>query len=232
MKKISLISGLIFIICLSLQINAQNRIGITGGLNLAKFKLDINLEDSIFENKDVSNRSLFGFGIVADFRLKDNLYLRIEPKYLKKGGNKQEEMPSPGFKVAYTYFELPVYFKYEFGNGGFKPYLITGPTIGFLSSTDVELSMAGVTFTGDMKDVTKSTDFGFGFGCGITYKLGNFDVFIQGCYTLGLKNISKAGSFDIVSGVITESVTVEEDDSFKNRGIQIMAGLTIPFGKK
>ena len=232
MKKISLITGFILIVAISLQINAQNRIGIIGGLNLAKFKLDIDLEESVFENEDVSNRSLFGFGIVADFRLKDNLYIRIEPMYLNKGGDKTEEPPSPGFKTKFSYFEIPVYLKYEIGTGNFTPYLITGPAIGFLSSTDVELSMAGVTFTGDMKDVSKSTDFGFGFGGGFTYKLGNFDVFIQGCYTLGLKNISKAGSFDIVSGVITESLTVEEDDSFKSRGIQIMAGLTIPFGKK
>ena len=57
-------------------------------------------------------------------------------------------------------------------------------------------------------------------------------VFLQGTYTFDLINLNKGGTFNFMLGdqIVVQEQT-EKEDIFKNRGIQIMIGYTIPLNK-
>ena len=65
-----------------------------------------------------------------------------------------------------------------------------GPQVGFnvysKNTWEAKVADEGGKHTEDMKDVTKSVDFGLGLG--LTYNITN-DVFVQGRYTMGLTDV-------------------------------------------
>jgi hypothetical protein len=121
--------------------------------------------------------------------------------------------------------------KAEFGNI-VRPYLMAGPTIGYLLSADTEVEYSGLTFKGDLKEVTEKIDFGLGFGAGLRYPISTVSIFVEGRYILGLLNMQKGGAFEISAGPIVEEITWDKDvDAYKNRGTQIMGGMTLTLGR-
>ena len=97
--------------------------------------------------------------------------------------------------------------KFAFGSGDTKPYVMAGPTVGWLLSAEVDGE--------DIKDDVKSIDFGIAFGGGVSLPMGNNTVFVEGRYSLGLTDINDDPT---------------DDTKFKTKGIQIMAGITFPLG--
>ena len=75
----------------------------------------------------------------------------------------------------------------------------------------------------DTKDLVTSTDFGVGLGGGVSFPVGRSYLFLEARYTIGLSDIRKAGEIEI--GGETEAVP---DETTKTRGIQIMAGFSLP----
>jgi len=91
------------------------------------------------------------------------------------------------------------------------PYAMAGPSIGLLTNAKLKVKDGGEQ---DEKDNTNFFDFGVGFGGGVEHPRGNMTFFAEIRYVLGLTNINK-----------------ESDEStVKNRGLQIVAGVTIPIG--
>lgn len=192
-----------------LPAGAQVNLGVLGGLNLASCDIDP-LEGGM----EISNLTAFGFGCVLDYSLNEFITLHLEPMYLQKGAKGDWEIFE--FESKAAYIEIPVMLKYAFGTTEIKPYVIAGPTIGYLLSATTKMSGGGYSEEEDIKDVTKSLDFGLCFGAGVSVPMSNNSIFLEARYALGLTNINDDPD--------------DPDTDVKTKGIQIFAGITFPLG--
>ncbi len=197
-----------------------NWVGVIGGLNFANLDVD---------SGKTSSRNAYGFGAVLEFGLGEKLALRIEPMFLQKGAKIDVEENAAGlsgeFKMSCV--EVPVLFKMPLGGGDTAPYLLAGPTIGFMTSSKVSIGILGITVDADFKSATKTLDVGIAFGGGIQLPVGQNRIFLEAKYSLGLADVAQAGEVKVLG--MTEPVP---DTDVKTRGIQIMAGVTMPVGGK
>lgn len=218
---------LILILSLTFPLGAQIRLGAVGGLNFA------DLETS--GEPEVSTRTVFVIGTVLEIGLSRNFILHMEPMYIQKGGRVEagEDITSdPGGRVKSSFIEFPIFLKVTYGSR-IRPYVMAGPSIGYLLSSNIELDAFGLAFEGDMKEVTKRVDFGLGFGGGIAIPMGIFSVFLEGRYTVGLTNLQKGGTIEVSAGPLVVPIPFDEDESkYKNRGFQIMIGILYPLGRR
>jgi opacity protein-like surface antigen len=192
---------------IAIPAEAQHHIGFTGGLNLAKISVEPEDPDT-----DIANLVAFGVGGVLDLRLAENVALHLQPLYLQKGA--KDGSAGSDAKIKLAYLEVPALVKIAFGTSTAKPYIMAGPSLGFLlsaKSTDEGESA-------DIKEFFKDIDFGLAFGAGVSFPAGNNAIFVEGRYGLGLSNIAK--------------LEEGEEGSIKTRGIQFMAGVTFPLGGK
>lgn len=228
MKKFTCLLVVILIIGIVVPAHSQVRIGVIGGLNIANMKAVVDNGTTA----DVSSRTLFGVGGVVDLGLNEVFSLRFEPMYLQKGAGKTTLETQPGFdwKMKSTVLELPLFVKAEFGEK-VRSYIMAGPSIGILLSSDIDLDLGVVTLTGDTKKVTKNLDVAAAFGGGVRYPVGNISIFVEGRYSYGLSNTVDGGDVDLVAGPVVQQITWEKKDKIKNRGFQLMAGVTILLGK-
>jgi hypothetical protein len=225
MKRLTFLIAALLVLFFSISASAQHRLGVIGGLNVAEFYVDVKEPTVKYATKTV-----LGIGGVVDLRLSENFRLYLQPMYLQKGAHVTDTMDNIEFPFKSAFLELPIFLKAEFGHT-FRPYLMAGPTVGFLLSSKVEGEYSGITFKGDLKEVTESSDFGIGFGAGVNYSLSAVTIFLESRYALGLSNMQKGGTFELTAGPIVEEITWNKDvDAYKNRGIQIMAGVTLALG--
>ena len=203
MKKMSVLVVALFTLITVLPANAQVNLGVIGGLNLASLSFDPD-PDGV----DLSNRTGFGIGGVLSFGLGETLALQLEPMFLQKGAKATGQGITGETEVKASYIEVPAMLKFAFGSGEIKPYVMAGPTIGYLLSAKQDED--------DIKDDVKNIDFGLAFGGGVSLPMGNKTVFVEGRYSLGLTDINDDSDPDA--------------DEIKTKGIQIMAGITFPFG--
>jgi len=204
MKKMSVLVVALFTLITVLSANAQVNFGVIGGLNLAKLSFDPDLQ-----GVDLSNRTAFGIGGVLSFGVGETLALQLEPMFLQKG----VKASAQGFEseIKASYIEVPAMLKFAFGSGDTKPYVMAGPTVGYLLSAKVK----DPDGEQDIKDDVKNIDFGLAFGGGVSLPMGNNTVFVEGRYSLGLSDLNDDPTDDI---------------KIKSKGIQIMAGITFPLG--
>jgi len=224
MKKLVLWLLLLSAFGLVMPASAQVQLGLIGGLNLANISVD---PDS---DPKPSSLAAFGVGGIVHIRLGENLALQLEPMYLQKGAKQEGSFTDPDLgitvntdiKVKGNYLEVPAMLKLAFGTSTTKPYLMAGPMVGFLLSAKVKGSISAPGFTNleiddDIKDQTKSIDFGVGFGGGVSFPAGTNSIFVEGRYALGLTNINDDPE--------------DPDTDVKTKGIQVMAGITFPIGQ-
>jgi hypothetical protein len=211
MKIMNVFLVLFVTLCMALPAGAQVHLGVLGGLNLASCDVDP-LEGGM----EISNLTVFGFGGVLDYDLNEFITLHLEPMYLQKGAKGDWDIFELESKLAYI--EIPVMLKYAFGTSEIKPYVIAGPTIGYLLSGKGKVSGGGYSEEEDIKDETKSLDFGIGFGAGVSVAMSNNSIFLEARYALGLTNINDDPD--------------DPDTDVKTKGIQIFAGITFPLGGK
>jgi len=145
----------------------------------------------------------------------ETLALQLEPMFLQKGA--KLKLSDQGFtleaEIKVSYIEVPAMLKFAFGSGDTKPYVMAGPTVGYLLSAKVKDDMEEQ----DIKDDVKNIDFGLAFGGGVSLPMGNNTFFVEGRYSFGLSDINDDSS---------------DDTKIKTKGIQIMAGITFPLGGK
>lgn len=170
------------------------------------------------------------------FRLNNNVCLEFEPMYLQKGGTDKADRNNPDIKWKLSFLEVPTFLKVSFGNK-FRPYLMAGPTIGFLLSSAAE-GEVGVLYGGqplrvykaDLKDASKSFDFGIVLGAGVGLAIGMNTVFVDGRYAFGLVDLLQSGTIEWKSGDEVIAGQVSEGAEVSTRGVQIMLGITFPLG--
>ena len=206
MKKIRILLGMLLTLFMFSLIYAQENFGILGGWNLANASVDPD------QGLDWKTRKGFGFGAVLDYSVTDFVTLHLEPMLLLKGTKAEEGEKKVEIRLAYV--EIPVMVKYIIGTNKIEPYLMAGPTIGFLQDAKLKVTTGDDSEWDDMKDDLKSIDFGLGFGAGLNLPIGNNSIFVEARYSLGLMNIA-----DNAEGPYAD---------VKTKGIQIFAGITFP----
>ena len=220
MKKVSFIA-VALILVLTVSVFGQINVGLIGGLNNATMK---------HEFLEYKNRTLNAYGGVIDINIKENLYLRLEPMYIQKGWGINKNDPTDRLEGKFSYFEMPVYIKLDVGTN-IIPYLLAGPTFGFLNDAVVTFTEGGLDFEGDIKNIVKKFDIGFGYGMGLTIPFNRFSLFLELKYAVG-SDFNKGGEVELRSGAITVSEEVERYRT-KHKGIHMMMGATYTlFGGK
>lgn len=224
-KIITPILSLVFVL-FGLGNAQQVNVGVLGGINFA----DLNIKDDQGEKSNVSTRNTFGVGGIFELQLAQSVYLQLQPMYLQKGGVLLQQPPDPEeIKFKMSFIEVPLFLKVQFGDQ-IRPYLMGGPTFGYLLSSELESEISGFMFEGDLKHITRKFEVGVGFGAGVNIPVGSSNLFLDGRYTLGLTNLNEGGTFQAKAGdIILESEVAKESEVF-SRGFQIMTGITFPIG--
>ena len=175
--------------------------GFKGGVNMANLSGDD--IDGTESRNGFSGGAFLGLGIGEQFGV------QLEGLYVMKGAN--AEVGDTNISLAYIEFPLLFVAKLPAGDK-VNVNLFGGPTLGF--NIKAEFEEDGVTE--DIKDFTKSMEFGAAIGAGFEYLLDSFSFLVEGRYSL-------------VATSIYEDVGGESPDVM-NRGIGIMAGVSFPIG--
>ena len=139
---------------------------------------------------DYSGMLNYQAGLFMEYRFNDRFALAPEVVFAAQGG-KQKWIDSDNIEVSTTshlnYINVPVMLKLYV-----VPALSIdfGPQVGFnvysKNTSEGKIASESGKNTTDMKEVTKSVDFGLGLG--LTYNITS-DVFVQGRYTMGLTDV-------------------------------------------
>lgn len=108
----------------------------------------------------------FHIGGFADYRFNASFSIRPELLYTTLGSKEKNPEPSVGFEDyigKYDYLSLPIMARYHFsGVPGLS--VAAGPYVSFLLSAKIKGESGNQSAEFDVKDVTKSIDFGLGAG--------------------------------------------------------------------
>ena len=223
MKTSASILLVLCILILSQTLGAQHRIGLVGGLNIADLRIT-EPEGSIEEN---SRDSKFGVGGLFALDIGKQYYLQIQPMYLVKGGTAVPDPGDPEFSFSANYLEIPLLLQKSFGNK-VRPYVLGGPTLGFLLSNEVVAELNNTEFTADLKDISETIDFGVTIGAGLLFPINNFVLFLESRYTHGITDVLEGGPIQFKAGDLVLDEELEPEVEVRTRGISIMTGLSIP----
>ncbi|MCD6250437.1 MAG: PorT family protein [candidate division Zixibacteria bacterium] len=194
MKKLVITLGLVLVFAMSASAQDEG-VGLTAkgfkvGLNMA------NVSGDDVEGTD-SKMGIVG-GLFFTYNFSSTFALQPEILYTMKGCTMTEEGVDVDVKV--DYIEIPVLFKFTFGQGTTKPCFFAGPAMAFLMSAKMEAMGLSV----DFKDETKSMDLGIVFGGGVDFAMGNGTMTFDGRYTMGMSSIDDTEyDEDIKNGVIS-----------------------------
>ena len=123
--------------------------GITGGMNIADMKI---LGDG--EEQTVDPLNLWGFGGIFGVKMNENISFQLRPMYLQKGGTLIQDDESPIIDFNMSFLEIDLSVRASAGDQ-VKPYLLAGPSIGFLLNAESEFDFLGDTYTADVMDISK-----------------------------------------------------------------------------
>ena len=198
--------------------NAQIKVGIIGGINIASFHVN---------DDEISSRVLWGSGLIVNYGLSRYFSLQAEPIFLKKGGVKEQHELDPKLTLFQNFIEIPLLLNFNYGEIS-KIHLLAGPTIGFLLSSEMEVPLGDVVFEADLMDLTEKIDFGLCLGVGFSTEVSPGTLFAEIKYTLGLTNLAKTGTFTAKAGRLEVKGAFDAEESwYKSRGIQLFVGYKI-----
>lgn len=205
-------------------------LGIISGLNFSDMRYPYHHGN---EDQRITTLVRWGAGAVLDIRLSDHLSVRLEPMYLQKGEKIEEGIDpfnQPEARITSSSIEIPLLIKYTFGTK-IQPYLIGGPTLAYNLKSNIDFDITGLKFTGDLKRVTETFDFGVTGGFGLQVPLLSCICFFEGRYAYGLMNQRKSGTVTVSSnGFQLNLDSDKEEDKCMNRGLLLMVGISIPLG--
>jgi hypothetical protein len=176
--------------------------GVKGGISMANFYGD-----------DVENTSIkigAAGGAFVTAHITEMFGVRLEGLYMQKGAKGEYEDTTGTTveeKAKFDYIEIPLLGVASFEAGEkMMINVFAGPALGILVSAKWEDE--------DVKDFTKSMDFGVTGGAGFTYAMEAFTILLEGRFTLGLMNTDDS----------------EDACDCKNMNFAVMGGFSIPFG--
>jgi len=200
------------------------RIGITGGVNLAKQSLSSEFDKSYFcKSKDMRIGLIAGG--VADLNITKTFSVQVEARYIQKGMkwlSFEEKADIDPMPYVYdrtdelAYLEIPVLLKAGFAANFFKPFVFFGPNFGILISAETHgvLLIPGIgpqEERGNARDGYQPLDISLDIGAGAEYQPSrNIAVFGSARYSFGM--------YDINLGIFSRTFTI------RSTGIQFMTG--------
>ncbi len=188
---------------------AQFSIGVIAGVNSAGVDWELN-----GDSEDTKSLANFLGGVVVDYELADNMAISVQPQIMGKGGKQDETEQFFGSEFQLSYIEIPILFRYLIGSGNIQPFVEAGPSIGFLSSAEVEFSDGDSI---DIKDDLTGTDISLVFGAGANVPVGNNTFF---------------GALRIATGLSNIDDGTDAGDELKTKGFQVLFGFKLPLGSR
>ncbi len=194
---------------------AETRLGVVGGANFATLNTSVSEEGF-----DFINRTAPWGGLIVDVGVGHKLSIQLEPTYVGRGSGLR--IAPDGFlfdepvegSIRLSYLELPLFLKFSAQKGAVRPYVIAGPSIGYLLSAKAKSDGEEE----DIKDSFKNVDFGIGVGGGLALGRARNAVVIEARYYFGLADLAQ----DPDPG----------DASLRNRGWQVGIAFVLPIGHK
>lgn len=180
-----LMLALFFTICgTTLQAQSKITYGPKAGLTLANLYGD--------DNSETDSKIGFAGGGFLSIQASDQIVIQPELLYTTKGA--KFDTLGLELKLKLNYIEVPILIKWMFPTEGtVKPSLFIGGAPAFLASAKAEVSVGGAAVEADIKDITKSFDFGVIVGGGLDFAAGSGTFAIDVRYTLGLTSIDDTG---------------------------------------
>jgi opacity protein-like surface antigen len=205
MKKALVLLTVTFLLAASSFAQVKVSGGVLAGLNMGNVSVDPTPAGVEF-----SSLTGFAVGGVLNFEFAGGFGIQVEPMYIQNGA--KATVGGIESKIKANYIDIPAMLMYTFatGQGQVEPYIMAGPVLGIKLSAKVT---DGTEV--DIKDFIKSTNFGGTFGAGVKIPVGMNRIFIEGRYTIGFSDINNG---------YAPGYTI------KTKGIQILAGITFPFG--
>ncbi|MDD8030808.1 MAG: porin family protein [Acidobacteriota bacterium] len=164
------------------------KFGVKGGLSLANLSFEPGIPEVDFKSK-----AGFVGGVSMNIGLSRMFSLQPEVLYVQKGSKFSEGINGDSYevKINFDYLEIPLLLNLSFQKEGssFAPSIFAGPYIGLNTSAKAKATYGGETYTEDLKDYIKDTDFGLTFGIGLGKQLGAGKLLLDVRYDLGLTNI-------------------------------------------
>jgi len=166
----------VFLVVL-LPFTAQAQILIGG--ELGGTRSDITKPNKLAPGASWNYRFGFSAGLLLDLPISGDIRLRPEIHYIQKGFNGDGISANIIFgKVAVTnsYIELLIYMKYSLGGNYLHWFLLGGPTIGYLLSSNSEVTdnqEANGNIDTKGLDLYKSYDLTINVGVGLEYPLSS-----------------------------------------------------------
>ena len=176
MKKIILIA----ILTISTSSFSQNRFGAFAGVS------NSTISDGFLGKFYLGKEMTFHIGGLYEFEITEKIAFRPKLTYSQQGDREKSDYTSIDVRsVDYklSYLNIPLNFK--FFN---KPYLLVGPQIGFLLSTEKQSQ--------DFGDVKSGFDYGANFGVGYDFK----EIFVEFNIYQGMSTLIETES---VNGFVT-----------------------------
>jgi len=182
MKKFLIVSLAVLFTAALMPQSAAAAVGVKGGLAMSNL--------SMSEAPGVPLKSLKV--PVAGFFYGFNLGLfTIQPEILYvRMGARLEADASNWLEERIETIQVPVLLKINVIPGPISPMIYAGPYGAFRLSAKEVMTIDGVSTSSDIKDQTKSTDFGAVFGGGIEFKLVAIRLSAEVRYNLGLANVA------------------------------------------
>lgn len=184
-------------------------IGFKAGASLSNLSIDGSTEGLDYRTGFVGGGFIrFGFG-----------RLGIQPEILSVTKGAELDDPAGDESISIEYVAIPVLLHLPLTYGAsFAPYIMGGPEFAF--DIGCEQEVGGVAVDCDDAGVDefqrKSLDIGLSAGGGLAFAVGPGALLVEGRYTWGLTNIQE----------------VETESEVKNRSAYLMAGYSIPLGRR
>jgi opacity protein-like surface antigen len=192
--RIAIINALLLTAATALFSQMPERIGPHVGLNFANANRSGFPEGVSFTNKV---RTGFVAGVVVEWTLSDFFLLQCEPLYIQKGAKATETFYfaevafSSQAEARFDYVALPVIVKFRVPAPGIKPYLLTGPNLGYRTSAVVETGGQ----SRDYQNRTESIDFAWDIGGGVEQNLASLvSLLVDFRFSYGFVNVIKRQS--------------------------------------
>ena len=202
-----------------MDVNAQSRLGVIGGLNFSTMEAA--------SDEEIVGRTVMGLGGVFSVGISNRVRLKIEPMFLQKFAGVEATATQPGMDTELTCIEVPVLLKVPFGNG-VQPYFVAGPVFSYLVKSEVKTDVSGFNAVADVSNILKAVGLGISAGGGVDIPLGPVILFLEGRYTWDLSDLNKGGTAEFVMGGVVFPVEIDKEDVMKSRGLQLMAGILVP----
>jgi hypothetical protein len=184
------------------------------------FKLGASLANWSADDLDNTNlNSITGFAGGGHIRFgMGRLGIQLELLSITKGTEFEDLSGDDDGKIGIEYVEIPLLLHVPLSLGSITPYVFGGPSLAFEVSCSVEEGGLDVDCDDPAGDIIgrSSTDFGVSAGGGLGFPVGPGNLFVEGRYTWGLKNLNDS----------------DVGPEVKNKGALIMAGYEISLGRR